>query len=199
MGRKSLALARKTQILDAFEECIYEYGLEGSTLQRISEAAGVQLSMIPHYFGNREGMVNAMITRFIDTYQRDFEAMLKRYPPQLRLPELIELYFGEAYSHYRPKDAIIITELMGLAERDPTVKQQLREMFQLYEDIFCREVQQAYPTASTESCQKAAHIIIALWYGNATFLWLGFDQAKRVWAREVAMMILGRLDQHQGE
>ena len=74
MGRKSLASERTSQILDAFERCIVQYGLEGATLKRIAKEAGVKLSMIHHYIGNRDMLVKSMVKRFIDTYRHDFQA-----------------------------------------------------------------------------------------------------------------------------
>jgi len=193
MGRKSLAVERRSQILDSFEECIVIYGLEGATMQRISAKAEVKLSMIPHYFGNREGLVSAMIDRFLETYRADFENFLESVAPTARLAALLDLYFSDIYSSYRPQDNVIMTELMGLAQRQPAVKQQLLEIFQLFEDLFCQELQRVYPDALKQSCQKVAHILISLWYGNATLIWLGFGSEYGEWTREMVEVILGGL------
>ena len=190
MGRKSLAVERQNQILDAFEQSIVQHGLDGATMQRISDAAGVKLSMIPHYFGNREGLVESMIDRFLTTYQADFETFLTSFSAEMRLQALLDLYFGDRYSDYRPQDTVIMTELMGLAEREPKVKAQLLAIYQLFEQIFCEELQRTYPDAEEERCQKAAHVILSIWYGNATFIWLGFDPAQKQWARETVEMII---------
>jgi len=86
-----------------------------------------------------------------------------------------------------------MTELMGLAQRQPAVKQQLLEIFQLFEDLFCQELQRVYPDALKQSCQKVAHILISLWYGNATLIWLGFGSEYGEWTREMVEVILDGL------
>ena len=194
MGRKSLANERITQILDAFERCIVQYGLEGATLKRIAKEAGVKLSMIHHYIGNRDKLVQAMVTHFIDAYQRDLQAFLDALPMENRLELLIEWYFSEQASDYRPQDTIIVTELMALAEREAYVKALLLDMFKSFEDVFDEEIKRIYPNASAERCRAAAHVLLSLWFGNSTFVWLGFEASYRESAREAVKALLAGLE-----
>jgi len=193
MGRKSLAVERRNQILDAFEGCIVDHGLEGATMQRIAGIAGVKLSIIPHYFGNREGLVSAMIDRFLETYRDDFENFLTSLPLAERLQSLLDFYFGDSSNIYRPQDSVIMTELMGLAERQPAVKKQLLEIFKLFEDVFCQELQRAYPDVLKRKCEKTAHALLSLWYGSTTLVWLGFQSQHQLWTRETVETILNTL------
>ena len=195
MGRKSLANERTTQILDAFERCIVQYGLEGATLKRIAKEAGVKLSMIHHYIGNRDKLVQAMVTRFIDTYQRDFQAFLHALPTENRLELLIEWYFSNQASEYRPQDTMIVTELMALAEREAYVKALLLDMFKSFEDLFHEEIKRSYPNAAAEACRAAAHVLLSLWFGNSTFVWLGFEASYRQAARKAVETLLAGLEE----
>lgn len=190
MGRKSLAPERKNQILDAFEKCIVAHGLAGATLQRVAEEAGVKLSMIPHYFGNRDGMMQAMIARFIDTYRRDFANMLDNLPQENRLEALLDMYFSDELQDYRPQDTIIVGELMTLAERDLDVRQFLIEIFQLFEDVFVTELQRVFGDDDAAQHRKLAYLFTALWYGHSSLIWLGFDQERHAWAREATGQLM---------
>ncbi|MEM7119087.1 MAG: TetR/AcrR family transcriptional regulator [Chloroflexota bacterium] len=184
MGRKSLAPERKNQILDALEKCIVSHGLAGATLQRVAEEAGVKLSMIPHYFGNRDGMMQAMIERFVNTYRRDFANMLDYLPQENRVEALLDMYFSDQLQNYRPQDTVIVGELMTLAERDPNVRQFLIGVFQLFEDVYVTELQRAFDDTDGAQHRKLAYLFTALWYGHSSLIWLGFDKERHVWARE---------------
>ncbi len=194
MGRKSLANERTTQILDAFERCIVKYGLEGATLQRIAKEAGVKLSMIHHYIGNRNKIVEMMVKRFIKTYRRGFQAFLSALPVENRLLLLVDWYFSAEASNYRPQDSVIVTELMALAEREAYVKALLLDMFQLFEQVFDQEIQRSYPKASAEECRAAAHVLLSLWFGHSTFMWLGFEASYRQSARKAVETLLAGLE-----
>ena len=193
MGRKSLASERTSQILDAFERCIVQYGLEGATLKRIAKEAGVKLSMIHHYIGNRDMLVKSMVKRFIDTYRHDFQAWLSALPEQNRLSALLDLYFTDQLSYYRAQDNLIVTELMALAEREAYVKALLLDMFQLFEHVFDEEIQRSYPHAPADKSRAVAHALLSLWFGHSTFVWLGFDASRRQSAREAAETLLATL------
>ena len=53
MGRPDLTEVRTAEILDAFERCVARFGLEGSSLERDAEEAGMKRSILRHYIGNR--------------------------------------------------------------------------------------------------------------------------------------------------
>ena len=195
MGRKSLATERIAQILDAFEACIVRHGLEGATLQRIADEAGMRISMIDHYIGKRDALVRAMTTRFFETYKRDTAAFLQMLPAENRLDHLIDFFFSEASQSYRPQDFIIFGELMMLGGRDEAVQQQMVEIYRLIETNFYDEIRNKYPHVSAENAQRAAYALLTLWYGNSTFVWIGFDQQRIRWTRQSAEMILQKLTQ----
>lgn len=50
---------RRTQLLRAATELFAEKGYEGASLRAISDAAGVNPSMISYYFGGKRGLYNA--------------------------------------------------------------------------------------------------------------------------------------------
>lgn len=194
MGRKSLATERTQQILDAFEDCIVEFGLDGATLQRVADRAGVKLSMIDHYIGKRETLVKVMVERFTMTYQRETNAWLQMLPLENRLERLVDFYFSEVGVFYRPKDTIILTELLALGDRDPDVKQQVLSLYQSFDDSFYTVVRRANPDASDDVCRRAAYLLLTLWVGHATMRWLGFDAERHEWVRDSAEKMLTTLN-----
>jgi TetR/AcrR family transcriptional regulator, repressor for uid operon len=54
---------RRQQILEAATECFRREGFHGSSIARISQAAGMSPGHIYHYFANKEAIVEAIATR----------------------------------------------------------------------------------------------------------------------------------------
>ena len=50
---------RKAQLIEATFECIYRYGFAGTTIERVARQAGVSKGIISHYFGGKDGLLEA--------------------------------------------------------------------------------------------------------------------------------------------
>lgn len=68
MPRPRLSDTRRPQILDAFSTCIARHGLEGTTLERIAEVAGMKRTILRHYIGNRDNLVIQAAERIQDRF-----------------------------------------------------------------------------------------------------------------------------------
>ncbi len=189
MGRKNLSLERQTQLLDAFEACIVRDGLAGASLQRVADEAAVKLSVIHHYIGNRQDLIDAMIARFIQRYRTETQVFLGQLPQQDRLSQLLDFYFSETGIFYRADNTIILNELMALSDRDPAVKTQLRLLYAgLYAD-FETLLSETYPDREAATLQAQAHNLLSLWVGHATLRWLGFAAATDADARAASTVL----------
>ena len=62
----SRAEARRTQILDAAENCVREYGFHRASISKISTASGMGAGHIYHYFANKEAIVAAIVARELE-------------------------------------------------------------------------------------------------------------------------------------
>ena len=58
VGVKSL---RKLQLIDATLASIGEHGLQSTTIITISRIAGLSSGIISHYFGGKQGLIEATI------------------------------------------------------------------------------------------------------------------------------------------
>tara|TARA_Y100001934_G_scaffold271573_1_gene358308 strand:+ start:80 stop:697 length:618 start_codon:yes stop_codon:yes gene_type:complete len=65
MSRPNLSEIRKPQILDAFVVCIGRHGLEGTTLARIAQTAGMKRTILRHYIGNRDNLIQSAAERIV--------------------------------------------------------------------------------------------------------------------------------------
>ncbi|UTW58567.1 TetR/AcrR family transcriptional regulator [Kordiimonas sp. SCSIO 12603] len=75
MARPSVKEKRTEEILNAFEKCVARFGVEGSTLEKIAEEAGLRRSLLRHYVGNRDELIDALIARYIERSDADMQLL----------------------------------------------------------------------------------------------------------------------------
>ena len=171
MGRKSLAAERREDILDAFEHCILERGIEGSSFQHIAQVLGMDRNIISHYFGNRETLVDAMTQRIVHEYDSRMNEALANLGQSASVMELVEAFYGQKDSAERTE--ILWAEISAYATRSETVRNRLRQsydkMFWAVGEILKRE----YPNVSKEQLQTAVYTVTTLLDRSSTFEWIG--------------------------
>lgn len=171
MGRKSLKKERTKQIIDAFEFCIIKYGLATSSLPKIAQQAGVQLSGIHHHIGNRNDLIKVMLDRFVERYSESFEVFCNQRKNTLN--GFISFLFGN-FSE-TSEDHIIFDELFNLSSRDPYVKGLLNGLYKNFINRFTNIIEEAHPNATRKKCQKTAAVIISLWFGHLSMMSVGIQ------------------------
>jgi len=193
MPRKSLAKERREQLLDAFERCIVKYGLEGTSLEQVAEEAGMTRSIIRHYIGNRDELVNALIERIIQQYTQQLTAQYADLSPEASVRKTIEDMFANK-SVISTHDKIIIDVLMSAKERYPRAKSMLTQMYEVIIASFADDLKRAYPHAAPEKCRQVAYSLICLSEMNESFMWLGMQPQYNTDARAVTDDLLKLLE-----
>ncbi len=192
MGRKSLAPERITQILDAFERCIRQYGFEGSSLEKIASEAGVKRSIIRHYIGNREAVVQAMVKRLIENYRQEMADGIADVPPDDFANVMLDhLFLWNAEE--RTGNEILLDSLWAKQESDPYISSLLTELYQALEDLFTEGLGYAYPQTSPEMCRGVAYSLICLVHTHASLVALGLGASRKTAVRQAAQQIVDEL------
>ena len=95
MGRKSLATQRRAQIIQAFYRCITRNGLHNASTRRIAEEAGVQPSILHHYFKDRNEMIEELVKSTVDKIAARYTTEIERHKnPKTRFNRGIDFLFG---------------------------------------------------------------------------------------------------------
>lgn len=63
--RKDIPGKRKEQLINAAFETIGDVGLAGVTLSMVAREAGMSTGIVSHYFGDKEGLLNATMRRIL--------------------------------------------------------------------------------------------------------------------------------------
>jgi AcrR family transcriptional regulator len=188
MGRKSLAEERRAAILDAFERCIARYGID-VPLERIAEEAGVQRSLIRHYLGNREEVVDQLIVRIAAEYPQQITACLATAPTA---DAVLDYLFGATVGATN-WDALITAVVNTAQDRFPQAKQRVTQMMQTIIDHVAARLEEFFPQAPAALCYEVAYGVLCLVQTNESMVWLGLDRRHTGLARANAEMLIGRL------
>ena len=87
---------RRAQLIEATFECIYRHGFAGTTIARVAEQAGLSTGIISHYFGNKDGLLEATmrgLLRQLDIIARTHNKDSK--DPKERIIAIIGSNFAE--------------------------------------------------------------------------------------------------------
>jgi len=193
MPRRSLAKERRQQILDAFERCVIRYGLESTTLEQVADEADMTRSIIRHYIGNRDVLVEALVKRRL---QESTQVLIEQYAG-LSPEDSVELTLTRMFADNKEMDErnrILLDVLTTGQDRYPEAKTLLRQAFESLIASFAHDLKQLYENASTAHCRQVAYAIICISEMNESFMWLGIRQQYNADARIMAETLLKTLE-----
>ena len=81
----------KERLLDAGEALIAAEGFDGATLRQVTSAAGVNLAAVNYHFGNKEGLLRAVLVRRIGPINAERLAKLDDLESRATPPTLAEV------------------------------------------------------------------------------------------------------------
>lgn len=172
MGRPSLVDARRVEILDAFERCLGHYGLEGSSLERIAEEAGMQRSILRHYVGNREDLVAALCERVVATYCNDLKLFASQIDPTRRIAQVLEYLLPD-----QPREStnriMVVESLIAAAENDASIRDQMNHYVDSFVQIIADQLRLQFPHQRPQKCWQTAYGAICICFNQASLASLG--------------------------
>jgi AcrR family transcriptional regulator len=197
VGRKSLASERREQILKALETCILEHGLAGSTFGRIAAVAGMQPSVIAHYFGNKDAVIDAVVEHTTKKYRDLFASHVLDRPASQQLRAVLEFLFGGAFTSRELQ--VVMGELITASHHDNRIREHIRRMYSEFEQICRMAVHAAHPSAPSRRSRDVSYALMCLADANTTFAGIGFGSDHHDRARRVAVAMLGTLAPEGGK
>jgi AcrR family transcriptional regulator len=165
MGRPKLTEIRTAEILDAFERCVARYGLEGSSLERVAEEAGMKRSILRHYIGNRDEMIVALANRVVSKYRGVFQEFLGQISDRNRTEQLLSYFFP-----HKPvestEDILVVEALIAAAEQYPDVRQLMFGYVDGLVGDLSQQLRLAFPNASKLECWNVAYGVVSICFNQ---------------------------------
>jgi TetR/AcrR family transcriptional regulator, transcriptional repressor of bet genes len=97
MPKVGIEPVRKQQLIDATLKSIETNGLQGTTIMTISRLAGMSSGIISHYFGGKQGLIEAAVRHLMDQLKQGLLTRLqdiKDVSPLQRLMMIVETNFS---------------------------------------------------------------------------------------------------------
>ncbi|MEC8226755.1 MAG: transcriptional regulator BetI [Pseudomonadota bacterium] len=92
MPKVGMEPVRRQQLIDATIESVAELGLQGTTINSISKKAGLSSGIISHYFGGKQGLIEATVRYLLTSLK---QALMNQVTPQSS-PEQRLMFIVEA-------------------------------------------------------------------------------------------------------
>ena len=194
MGRPDLTEQRTSEILDAFERCVARLGLDGSSLDKVAEEAGVKRQLIRHYIGNRDDLVRAFAERLIEKYHAQLAWMIDALPATGRVDALFGYLFPSAAA-YSAESTLVLEAMIAAADRMPEFRDLLATYIEALTASIAGELRRAYPSASRADAAAVAYGIVGLCFNQESLAPLALPprylRASRECARRLAASLAG--------
>ena len=193
MPRPSLKAERTGEILDAYERCIAAHGVEGATLERVADEAGLARALIRHNIGNKDQLLEAFLDRFIERSSRDGDEFFRALPDEDRITVMIDWLFEAGYSDQQRVN--VTNALLIAAAGDAALAKRLRSWTQDFVVRVQFELERAHPDQAGDKIQAVATGIAAIYFNYDSLEPLGGGDELRESSRAAARLLIGTLEQ----
>lgn len=192
MARPDIKDARREQILDAFEACVARYGVEGATLARTAEAAGLARPLIRHNIGNREKLVEALVERYVVASREAMDALVDDLPADDRAGALVDRLFDPSGADARLVQ--IANALIAASAEDADLAKEMQawldELIARIRAVFAAE----RPNAAPETVDAVAAGVTGIYFNVEALYPLGDVRALAVASKNAAHLLLDALE-----
>lgn len=99
----------RRRVIEAAIDCIYEQGFNAAHTNRIAEAAGVSWGVLQYHFGDKDGLLQAVLDDIFEDFSSTLRATeLRGATPRERIAHLIEVVWSlVSKREYRVSVAIL--------------------------------------------------------------------------------------------
>ncbi|MEM8498126.1 MAG: TetR family transcriptional regulator [Pseudomonadota bacterium] len=191
MARPKVTEQRAAEILDAFEASVAKYGVEGATLERVAEHAGLARALIRHHIGNRDALLDALVERVVQRGSRMAETFASNLPTDNRMHALLDGLFDSKFSE--ASEMRVISALLIAMNQRPQLATILRDWTIEFIGWLRDELAQAFPKASPQTVSAVASGIATLYFTIDSIAAMGDMEDYRRECGEAAQLLLESL------
>jgi AcrR family transcriptional regulator len=199
MGRKDLSQERIKMILDAFEECIIEFGLFGTTLTMVAKKANVNRGQIHKYIGDRNALLTALVERFMRRDLNIFNTLHYSSKKSLDFDQIIDFIFNELGRDASDKKDIIFNSVVAESFHNEYLHKIIQEVNTTMVNELVKTINSIFPHAPMKRCKDVAYLIWSMATGSALMLFMGFESSHQSEMKSVARSLMQSLEDSTAE
>ena len=146
-------------ILAAAQRVLVEKGFSGLTLRAIAQESGENSAMVQYYFGNKEGLVEAMIDSVFRDDQQDAAAAMSTVTREDRLPRFVDGLRTISLS----RSFRVFFDILPYALRNESFRSRMARAYASYRQIKCGWLrdEREPATSGPEQADEAALLGVA--------------------------------------
>ena len=192
MPRPALTEERTTLILDAFARCVARQGLDATSLENVADEAGVKRSILRHYIGNRDDLVQALVHRVLSNYRKDVAVMVASLPSQRTAHGLLDYLFWDG-DEATGVDVQVVEAMIAASGRDDRLRDMLKTWIDEFNQVIAEILARDYPGAETQRCWDVAYGVVSIYYNHEALAPLHLPNKYRLAARQSAEALIETL------
>ncbi len=155
-------------ILRCARRVLREHGAAGFSVRKVSQAAGISLGHLQHYFATRADLLRAVLVdmeqRFHDHYKASISVIAE---PVERLDACAEFILGDEVATFA---APLLREFWSLARRDEEIAESLDDFYTGFRLFTCRIVRDANPALDEQAALQISSALIGALSGAFIYL-----------------------------
>lgn len=191
MGRRSVKEERREQILEAYEACVGRFGVEGASLEKVAEHAGLARPLIRHNVGNRDALLAALVERFLTRSENSVQRMITALPGSGASKTLIEWLFDPAYAD--AQFVLVAEALIAASADDPALATLMQRWTREFIASVRSVLQRDYPGASRGDLDAVATGLSGIYFNMHSLTPLGDMTDVRAASKRAAMILITTL------
>ncbi len=176
MSRPSIAAERTEQIMGATRACLLQYGLAGTTLERVALESGLSRSHVRYFVGNREDLLRLFADWLFVGFESGMDDLMSATEPPQRLSAVIDYLFGTGFLPISDDDAAV-RELITAGLNDEKLRDMLQSRYNQALGLIAGAVRDSIPGVTAKQARTLAYGIWSLALGNSTLAEIGLPEA----------------------
>ena len=193
MPRPSLKNQRRDLILNAYGRCVARFGVEGATLEKTAEEAGLARALIRHNVGNKDDLLSGFLEQFLTKSNKDASALFDALPKENRIHTMVDWLFDGAFAD---SGRINITNALLIAATDkPQLAKRLRQWTQDFNDRIRMELKKAYSKTDGDMLDAVAIGVTAIFLNFDTLSPIGGLDNLQQTSKAAARMLIANLQE----
>ncbi|WP_136657807.1 TetR/AcrR family transcriptional regulator [Nitratireductor sp. XY-223] len=191
MGRPSIKAERTAEILDAYEQCVARFGIDGATLERVAKQAGLARALIRHNVGNRDDLFDALVERFFDVSEQRIRDLVPALPDSGRARALVDILFD--IRHSNDTHVLVAEALIAAAADRPVLAGRMKGWIADFIAAIASVLQEAYPGAAPDRVSAVATGVTGIYFNVDSLTMLGGMGELRRASKDAALMLVASL------
>lgn len=199
MGRPSVAVERRRQILEAAIRCVAAHGLAATTMDRIAEEAGMARGHVRHFAGNRDDVLTAaaVLLYFGEVPESGAEDPAVAHHGSF-LPDeahtfdaALDYLFGE-FAEPGAENTVALA-FVEAGRSNPHINAIVLKAYTSSQNELAALLIAEHPDATPDACERIAYGILTIAIGNVFMADIEVDARRTASARQAAEQLVATL------